>query len=135
MVLYVCFYFLKYFRSPLSSMVFGTNALFTKPAQSLAPMLVVTILNQFGYENLNNEVAQPDPRWVQKGCFKSQNLEWNNPVIQTVNGKLIYHQFASTVLQKYEHFKHFSFAFFLCIEIKRFLDFFKRNKSFIKQYI
>lgn len=52
----------KYFRSPLSSMVFGTNALFTKPAQSLAPMLVVTILNQFGYENLNNEVAQPDPR-------------------------------------------------------------------------
>jgi len=43
-------------------MVFGTNALFTKPAQSLAPMLVVTILNQFGYENLNNEVAQPDPR-------------------------------------------------------------------------
>ncbi|XP_055563206.1 transmembrane protein 180 isoform X3 [Falco cherrug] len=47
-------------RSPLSSMVFGTNALFTKPAQSLAPMLVVTILNQFGYENLNNEVARPD---------------------------------------------------------------------------
>lgn len=66
MVLYVWIYFLKYFRSPLSSMVFGTNALFTKPAQSLAPMLVVTILNQFGYENLNNEVAQPDPRWVQK---------------------------------------------------------------------
>lgn len=43
-------------------MVFGTNALFTKPSQSLAPMLVVTILNQFGYENLNNEVTQPDPR-------------------------------------------------------------------------
>ncbi|XP_056144230.1 transmembrane protein 180-like [Lampris incognitus] len=43
----------KYKRSsPLSSMVFGTNALFTKPAQSLAPMLVVTILNQFGYEEL-----------------------------------------------------------------------------------
>ncbi|EMP34973.1 Otoancorin [Chelonia mydas] len=49
-------------RSPLSSMVFGTNALFTKPAQSLAPMLVVTILNQFGYENLNNKFSQPDPR-------------------------------------------------------------------------
>lgn len=43
-------------------MVFGTNALFTKPAQSLAPMLVVTTLNQFGYENLSNEDAQPDPR-------------------------------------------------------------------------
>ncbi|KAM4697761.1 transmembrane protein 180-like [Rhinophrynus dorsalis] len=48
-------------RSPLSSMVFGTNALFTKPAQSLAPMLVVTILNQYGYENLTKKVEQPDP--------------------------------------------------------------------------
>uniref|UniRef100_A0A8D0GG98 Transmembrane protein 180 n=1 Tax=Sphenodon punctatus TaxID=8508 RepID=A0A8D0GG98_SPHPU len=48
-------------RSPLSSMVFGTNALFTKPAQSLAPILVVTVLNQFGYENLNNKAADPDP--------------------------------------------------------------------------
>uniref|UniRef100_A0A8C5UH81 MF13A protein n=1 Tax=Malurus cyaneus samueli TaxID=2593467 RepID=A0A8C5UH81_9PASS len=41
-------------RLPLSSMVFGTNALFTKPAQSLAPMVVVTILNHYGYKNLNN---------------------------------------------------------------------------------
>ncbi|KAJ3600294.1 hypothetical protein NHX12_031280, partial [Muraenolepis orangiensis] len=41
-------------RSPLSSMVFGTNALFTKPAQSLAPMLVVTILNNFNYEELKD---------------------------------------------------------------------------------
>ncbi|NWI85738.1 MF13A protein, partial [Pitta sordida] len=49
-------------RSPLSSMVFGTNALFTKPAQSLAPMLVVKILNQYGYRNLNNGVGHPDPR-------------------------------------------------------------------------
>ncbi|XP_055507547.1 transmembrane protein 180-like isoform X1 [Leucoraja erinacea] len=45
----------KYKRSfPLSSMVFGTNALFTKPAQSLAPMLVVTILNQYDYEKLKD---------------------------------------------------------------------------------
>ncbi|XP_054850859.1 transmembrane protein 180-like isoform X2 [Eublepharis macularius] len=48
-------------KSPLSSMVFGTNALFTKPAQSLAPMFVVTVLNQFGYANLNSKLAQPDP--------------------------------------------------------------------------
>lgn len=32
-------------------MVFGTNALFTKPGQSLAPMMVLSILNQFGYEH------------------------------------------------------------------------------------
>ncbi|KAM9493384.1 transmembrane protein 180-like isoform 2-T2 [Clarias gariepinus] len=45
----------KYKRSsPLSSMVFGTNALFTKPAQSLAPMLVVSILNQYGYESMKS---------------------------------------------------------------------------------
>ncbi|CAG11415.1 unnamed protein product [Tetraodon nigroviridis] len=40
--------------SPLSSMVFGTNALFTKPGQSLAPMMVLSILNQFGYEHLKD---------------------------------------------------------------------------------
>ncbi|XP_030263780.1 transmembrane protein 180-like [Sparus aurata] len=45
----------KYKRSsPLSSMVFGTNALFTKPGQSLAPMLALNILNQFGYEQLKD---------------------------------------------------------------------------------
>ncbi|KAM7038741.1 transmembrane protein 180-like isoform 1-T1 [Acridotheres tristis] len=47
-------------RLPLSSMVFGTNALFTKPAQSLAPMIVVKILNHYGYYNLNNVPSHPD---------------------------------------------------------------------------
>lgn len=52
----------KYKRSsPLSSMVFGTNALFTKPAQSLAPMLVLGILNQFGYEQLKEAGSASDP--------------------------------------------------------------------------
>ncbi|XP_076866250.1 transmembrane protein 180-like [Brachyhypopomus gauderio] len=51
----------KYKRSsPLSSMVFGTNALFTKPAQSLAPMLVVSILNLYGYEEMKDgQAADP----------------------------------------------------------------------------
>uniref|UniRef100_A0A1A8RG49 Transmembrane protein 180 n=1 Tax=Nothobranchius rachovii TaxID=451742 RepID=A0A1A8RG49_9TELE len=52
----------KYKRSsPLSSMVFGTNALFTKPAQSLAPMIVLTILNQFGYEQLKEAGQKSSP--------------------------------------------------------------------------
>lgn len=52
----------KYKRStPLSSMVFGTNALFTKPAQSLAPMIVLTILNQFGYEQLKEGGKDSSP--------------------------------------------------------------------------
>lgn len=51
--------------TPLSSMVFGTNALFTKPAQSLAPMLVVTILNQYGYENLKDITKDTDPSALQ----------------------------------------------------------------------
>ncbi|XP_023691282.2 transmembrane protein 180-like [Paramormyrops kingsleyae] len=51
--------------SPLSSMVFGTNALFTKPAQSLAPMLVVTLLNKFGYEDLKDVSAVADPSSLQ----------------------------------------------------------------------
>ncbi|XP_041823507.1 transmembrane protein 180 [Melanotaenia boesemani] len=47
--------------SPLSSMVFGTNALFTKPAQSLAPMIVLNILNQFGYEQLKDAGQDSNP--------------------------------------------------------------------------
>ncbi|XP_078461171.1 transmembrane protein 180-like [Lampetra fluviatilis] len=46
--------------SPLSSMVFGLNALFTKPAQSLAPMLVVRILNQHGYQTLGDMAGTTD---------------------------------------------------------------------------
>lgn len=44
-------------------MVFGTNALFTKPAQSLAPMIVVNILNQFGYEQLKEASEDLNPRY------------------------------------------------------------------------
>ncbi|KAF6717503.1 Transmembrane protein 180 [Oryzias melastigma] len=47
--------------SPLSSMVFGTNALFTKPAQSLAPMIVLNILNQYGYEQLKDPGQNTNP--------------------------------------------------------------------------
>ncbi|KAM8844220.1 transmembrane protein 180-like [Spinachia spinachia] len=53
----------KYKRSsPLSSMVFGTNALFTKPSQSLAPMIVLNILNQFGYEELKDAARGSNDR-------------------------------------------------------------------------
>ena len=39
-------------RHPISSTVFGSNALVVKPSQSLCPMLVVGILNRYGYEQL-----------------------------------------------------------------------------------
>ena len=38
------------YSAPVSSMIFGTNAMFTKPAQSLAPMMVVHILSWYGYK-------------------------------------------------------------------------------------
>ncbi|KAJ8037550.1 hypothetical protein HOLleu_18389 [Holothuria leucospilota] len=41
-------------KTPLSSSVFGYNALFTKPAVSVAPMFVVAMLNSYGYESLQN---------------------------------------------------------------------------------
>ncbi|CAD5116589.1 DgyrCDS5466 [Dimorphilus gyrociliatus] len=45
----------NYKRSrPLSSMVYGTNALLTKPAQSLAPMITVAIFNVYGYSSKNS---------------------------------------------------------------------------------
>uniref|UniRef100_A0A8L8JT84 Transmembrane protein 180 n=1 Tax=Heligmosomoides polygyrus TaxID=6339 RepID=A0A8L8JT84_HELPZ len=37
-------------RSGLSSLVFSLNALFTKPAQSIAPVLVIYILSGYGYD-------------------------------------------------------------------------------------
>ncbi|KAI0237679.1 hypothetical protein LSAT2_011738 [Lamellibrachia satsuma] len=37
---------------PRSSMFFGTNALITKPAISLAPMLTVAVLGHFGYQEV-----------------------------------------------------------------------------------
>lgn len=51
--------------TPLSSMVFGTNALFTKPAQSLAPMLVVSILNKYGYSEIKDVGNSVDPSVLQ----------------------------------------------------------------------
>ncbi|CAM4419414.1 unnamed protein product [Leuciscus chuanchicus] len=51
--------------SPLSSMVFGTNALFTKPAQSLAPMMAVSILNQYGYADMHEVSKAVDPSALQ----------------------------------------------------------------------
>merc|ERR1712226_824686 len=43
-------------KHPMSSMVFGTNALVTKPGISLAPMFVVYILNLYGYQDYKNGV-------------------------------------------------------------------------------
>nr|KAG5709739.1 hypothetical protein BaRGS_027764 [Batillaria attramentaria] len=39
-------------KKPISSTVFGSNALVTKPAQSVAPMVIVAMLNRYGYEQL-----------------------------------------------------------------------------------
>ncbi|RLW01435.1 hypothetical protein DV515_00007907 [Chloebia gouldiae] len=66
-------------RLPLSSMVFGTNALFTKPAQSLAPMAVITILNHYGYYNLNNVPGHPDIRCTGNavGYRPVNNSKWS----------------------------------------------------------
>ncbi|XP_075830959.1 transmembrane protein 180-like [Microtus pennsylvanicus] len=43
-------------QSPLSLMVFGISALFTRPAQSLAPMLILSKLNQYGYGDPNSRL-------------------------------------------------------------------------------
>ena len=48
-------------RHPISSTVYGANALVVKPANSLSPMLVVAILNHFGYEQLKVNVVDLTP--------------------------------------------------------------------------
>uniref|UniRef100_A0A1I7XGZ9 Major facilitator superfamily protein n=1 Tax=Heterorhabditis bacteriophora TaxID=37862 RepID=A0A1I7XGZ9_HETBA len=48
-------------RSPISSLVFSLNALFVKPAQSIAPVIVVLILNNYNYqEYLTSKVPSND---------------------------------------------------------------------------
>ncbi|XP_072798854.1 transmembrane protein 180-like isoform X2 [Vicugna pacos] len=44
-------------QSPVSSMIFGINALFTKPAQSIAPVVILSRLNQYGYGNPNKSTV------------------------------------------------------------------------------
>lgn len=53
---YFLFFFSSYFtlsssyRHPNSSILVGINALLTKPAHSLAPMIIVNLLNRAGYD-------------------------------------------------------------------------------------
>jgi Na+/melibiose symporter-like transporter len=39
-------------------MVFGTNALFVKPAISLSPMLAVAVLNRYGYSQIKKSTEK-----------------------------------------------------------------------------
>ena len=43
-------------------MVFGTNALIVKPAISLSPMLVVAVLNKYGYSDLRPALERASAR-------------------------------------------------------------------------
>lgn len=54
-------------RHPVTSMVYGCNALVVKPAISLSPMFVVKILNTYGYEDLKNNTLDP----IQHGTLNS----------------------------------------------------------------
>jgi len=49
---------------PLSSMVFGLNALVTKPAISIAPMITVAVLNSYGYSAKPSNIAGVSPSAV-----------------------------------------------------------------------
>ena len=53
--------FIFIFRHPISSMIFGTNALITKPAISLSPMLSVAVLNSHGYGEMMEKATAASP--------------------------------------------------------------------------
>ncbi|XP_046573443.1 uncharacterized protein LOC124281438 [Haliotis rubra] len=58
------------FRHPMTSMIFGTNALVVKPAQSLCPMFIVTVLNMYGYQHLKNgTLTSPDTSQLKEVMF------------------------------------------------------------------
>lgn len=60
-----------FFSHHLSSMIFGTNALITKPAISLAPMIVTYLL---GTTNKNfsqiNKLSIVERRWLGQAMFQ-----------------------------------------------------------------
>ncbi len=60
------FYFVKgivsFNRKPISASVFGTNALITKPALSVSPMIVVNILNRYHYDSIKRGNATSSPQ-------------------------------------------------------------------------
>ncbi|XP_022095515.1 transmembrane protein 180-like [Acanthaster planci] len=47
-------------RTPISSSVFGYNALFTKAAASVAPMVILNALNRYGYQTLMLQDTTPN---------------------------------------------------------------------------
>ena len=57
-------------RLPLSSSVFAYNALFTKPAQSVAPMLIVALLDRNHYqEKLTGNITPSEHVELQSAMF------------------------------------------------------------------
>ncbi|XP_064617676.1 transmembrane protein 180-like [Liolophura sinensis] len=50
-------------KHPISSMIYGTNALIVKPANSLSPMVVTAILNWYGYSDLR-ENSEDRSSWT-----------------------------------------------------------------------
>eukprot|EP00112_Aurelia_sp_Birch-Aquarium-sp1_P012140 Seg2551.3 transcript_id=Seg2551.3/GoldUCD/mRNA.D3Y31 product="Transmembrane protein 180" protein_id=Seg2551.3/GoldUCD/D3Y31 len=56
-------------RLPISSMVFGLNALVTKPAQSIAPVMVVYILSKYGYKKGDNSSSLPSNELLRSAVF------------------------------------------------------------------
>ncbi len=61
---------LTLYSSPLSSSVFAYNALFTKPAQSCAPMLGVAVLNRnFYQEKLTGDITSLQHQELSSAMF------------------------------------------------------------------
>lgn len=69
--------------SPLSSTIFGTNALITKPAMSLAPMLVIYLLNPFGFEafKMESKTIMQDVDTFNELKYATLHLIWAWPLI------------------------------------------------------
>ena len=78
-------------------MVFGTNALITKPAMSLAPMLTVYIFNKYGYEQLNTTAMLPPS--VTSGLHHCMvTMAWVNAVVVGLLQMLVWSKFNITGL-------------------------------------
>ncbi|XP_070534775.1 transmembrane protein 180-like [Ptychodera flava] len=66
--------------NPLSSMFFAANAVIIKPAQSIAPIMVVAVLNRNGFEQVRSGQTY-DPDIVNQLRFVMFQIAWLVPFV------------------------------------------------------
>jgi len=81
-------FFNENFSSPLSTTVFTFSALISKPAISLAPMIIVAVLNPHGYSEYRNSL---------NSTLIMQNTNFTTTTLSSTNFPPVYNSLFDTM--------------------------------------